>query len=306
MNLKEQQYVCTLAKCQTISRAAEELYISPSALSVYISNLEKYLGVKLFVRTGKSFVLTSLGSEYVKRAEKMLEMKTEFEELVRQELRTGHPPIRVGIQQRRAIYIVPETMKLFMEEYPDVEVIFRDGNQVDLITYFQEGSVDFVVTIYRGEFPDECHEEIAREQVLVALPEHHPANRYAYQVEQEKYPHLDMKYLDGETFVLPFANQSMRNTANRILEQTRIRPGRILETSCFDTIMNMVELGIGVGFNRLGYVKDMERYQGVRYYQIGADSFYSNLVLLYRKGRIFSDCEKRLIDILMENIRKRY
>ena len=44
MNLKEQQYVCTLARCQSISRAAEELFISPSALSVYISNLEKYLG----------------------------------------------------------------------------------------------------------------------------------------------------------------------------------------------------------------------------------------------------------------------
>lgn len=40
MNLKEQQYVCALARCQTISKAAEELYISPSALSVYISNLE--------------------------------------------------------------------------------------------------------------------------------------------------------------------------------------------------------------------------------------------------------------------------
>jgi len=44
MNLKEQQYVCTLARCQSLSRAAEELFISPSALSVYISNLEKYLG----------------------------------------------------------------------------------------------------------------------------------------------------------------------------------------------------------------------------------------------------------------------
>lgn len=53
MNLKEQQYVCTLARCQSLSRAAEELFISPSALSVYISNLEKYLGVRPFERTGK-------------------------------------------------------------------------------------------------------------------------------------------------------------------------------------------------------------------------------------------------------------
>ena len=65
MNLKEQQYVCTLARCQSLSRAAEELFISPSALSVYISNLEKYLGVRLFERTGrgKAFVLTSIGEE---------------------------------------------------------------------------------------------------------------------------------------------------------------------------------------------------------------------------------------------------
>ena len=78
MNLKEQQYVCTLARCQTISKAAEELYISPSALSVYISNLEKYLGISLFLRTGRSFVLTPIGEEYVSRARKMLEMKDEF------------------------------------------------------------------------------------------------------------------------------------------------------------------------------------------------------------------------------------
>ena len=65
MNLKEQQYVCTLARCQSLSRAAEELFISPSALSVYISNLEKQLGIQLFDRIGKQFTLTYAGELYV-------------------------------------------------------------------------------------------------------------------------------------------------------------------------------------------------------------------------------------------------
>ena len=47
------------------------------------------------------------------------------------ELHRSHPAIRVGIQQRRAISIVPEVLQRFMEKYPDVEVIFRDGNQAD-------------------------------------------------------------------------------------------------------------------------------------------------------------------------------
>ena len=172
MNLKEQQYVCTLARCQSLSRAAEELFISPSALSVYISNLEKYLGVRLFERTGrgKAFVLTSIGEEYVVRAEKMLELKAEFDGLVENELHKSYPAIRVGIQQRRAISIVPEALQRFMEKYPDVDVIFRDGNLGDLTCMYREGSVDFMVSIFRDELPDAVCQEIAKEPVLLALP----------------------------------------------------------------------------------------------------------------------------------------
>ena len=306
MNLKEQQYVCTLARCQTISKAAEELYISPSALSVYISNLEKYLGISLFLRTGRSFVLTPIGEEYVSRARKMLEMKDEFDCLVDHARRKAHPSIRIGIQQRRAISIAPELLKRFMEEYPDVEIIFRDGNQEELAAMYREGTVDFVVTMYRDELADVTYRELAKEQVLVALPADHPANAYAYQEDGDDYLHLDMIHLDRETFILPTMAQSMRKTAERIFEQNHIRPRRILEVAHFDIIISMVELGLGIGFNRLGYIKKMSRFQNVRYYYIGRDSFYSRLILAYRKGRVLTECENRLIEILYETVRKQY
>lgn len=306
MNLKEQLYVCTLARCQTISRAAEELYISPSALSVYISNLEKYLGLQLFLRTGRSFVLTSIGEEYVVRAERMLAMKDEFDGLVENALRKGHPPIRIGIQQRRAISVVPTALKRFMAEYPDVEVMFRDGNQNELEAMFREGSVDFMVSILRDELPDAFYQEIARERVLVALPKQHPANAFAYEKPGDAYKHLDMKHLDRETFILPSHAQSMRNTATRIFEQAGIRPKRIIEICHFDIIMSMVEQGLGIGFNRLGYVKDMQRFQNISYYLVGEDSYWSTLVMAYRKGRVLSDCESRLLEILSETIRDNY
>ena len=47
MNLKEQEYVCALAENGTITAAAKELFISQPALSIYINNLEKSLGVSL-------------------------------------------------------------------------------------------------------------------------------------------------------------------------------------------------------------------------------------------------------------------
>lgn len=62
MELKEQRYVCTLAEYGNLTRAADRLYISQPALSIYISNLEKHLGTPLFDREGKKFELTKLGN----------------------------------------------------------------------------------------------------------------------------------------------------------------------------------------------------------------------------------------------------
>ena len=306
MNLKEQLYVCTLARCHTISRAAEELYISPAALSIYISNLEKYLGVRLFDRTGKSFVLTAMGEEYVMRAEKMLEMKAEFDGILERTLKKGSQTIRIGIQQRRAISIAPETLSRFMKEYPEVEVVFKDGNQDELSKMYRDGLVDIMISMFRDEFADADYEEIVKEQVLAALPKEHPANAMAYEVLGDCFLHLDMKHLDRETFILPTPAQSMRATASRIFEQSRIRPGRIIEIAHFDIIMSMVNLGLGIGFNRAGYIRNMERFDNVNYYLIGPEPYCSSLLLATRKGHVFTEAETRLKEILIETIQKEY
>ena len=307
MNLKEQQYVCTLARCRNLSRAAEALFISPSALSVYISKLEKSLGVPLFERVGKekSFVLTSIGEEYVQRAEKMLEMKAEFDDLLKREQKKEQPTIRVGIQQRRAISMVPEVLARFKERYPDVELVFHDLVVADLKQMFKENAIDFMVSNFLEELPDTVYHEIAKEPVLLALPDTHPAIQYAYSVEGDAFQHLDLSYLDWETFIVPLPEQSMRRTADRIFRENHIHPKRLIEIGHFEIIMTMVNQGMGVGFNRLGYLSDMQRYEHVRYFLINRNAETSSFRLAYRKGHVLSACERALIEIIEETARKK-
>lgn len=307
MNLKEQQYVYTLARCRNLSRAAEALFISPSALSVYISNLEKNLGVPLFKREGKekTFVLTPIGEEYVQRAEKMLELKAEFDDLLEKELRKSHPVIRVGIQQRRAISMVPEVLARFKERFPDVELVFRDVVVADLKQMFKENAVDFMVSNFLEELPDTVYQEIVKEPVLLALPDTHPAIQYAYSVEGDAFPHLDLSYLDWETFIVPLPDQSMRRTAERIFRENHIHPKRLIEIGHFEIIMAMVNQGMGIGFNRLGYLSDMQRFEHVRYFLINREAETSSFRLAYRKGHVLSACERALIEIVEETVRER-
>ena len=306
MNLKEQQYVCTLARCRNLSRAAEALFISPSALSVYISKLEKSLGVPLFKRVGKekSFVLTSIGEEYVQRAEKMLEMKAEFDDLLKREQKK-QPVIRIGIQQRRAISMVPEVLARFKERYPDVELVFHDLVVADLKQMFKENAIDFMVSNFLEELPDTVYHEIAKEPVLLALPDTHPAIQYAYSVEGDAFLHLNLSHLDWETFIVPLPDQSMRRTADRLFRENHIHPKRLIEIGHFDIIMSMVNQGMGVGFNRLGYLSDMQRFEHVRYFLINREAETSSFRLAYRKGHVLSACERALIEIVEETVRER-
>ena len=62
---KNVQYILEVAKCGGITKAANNLYITPSALSKFVQAREEELNVQLFHRIGKRFVLTAAGEYYV-------------------------------------------------------------------------------------------------------------------------------------------------------------------------------------------------------------------------------------------------
>ena len=71
MNLQHLTYFNKIAECGVLSKAAEELFITPSALSRAITSLEEEVGVTLFDKKGRNIVLNRYGKvfyEYVKKA----------------------------------------------------------------------------------------------------------------------------------------------------------------------------------------------------------------------------------------------
>ena len=72
MNLKKLKYIVTIAELRSISKAANELFISQPSLSSILSNLEKELGVTLFNRSTSPLSLTYAGEKYVETANKTI------------------------------------------------------------------------------------------------------------------------------------------------------------------------------------------------------------------------------------------
>ena len=72
MNLREQEYICTIAKYRSITKAAKELNITQSALSLFVQNVEKRLGTPLFERYRKEVLPTYIGELYLESAQNIL------------------------------------------------------------------------------------------------------------------------------------------------------------------------------------------------------------------------------------------
>ena len=276
MDLKEQKYVCTLAECKSLTRASERLCISQPALSLYINNVEKILGARLFERNGRKFELTWLGKQYVEKASQMLELERQFEALRRQTERENAGQVRIGIAQ-------PAVLSVYEREWPQVDVVIREGNLADLTIMLKNRELDLVVLSQSDVTSEMEAVPLGMEDFLLILPGDHPLNEKAVPVEGSKFDFLDPHLLSGETIFLNTEMQSARRVEEKILKDYKVKPGRVRVVRNMELGAQLVAEGLGVGFIRQGYQKNIHYPKPVKYYTIDISRYGQDVVVAYRR-----------------------
>ena len=82
MDLKQLEYIVSIDNEKSISKAADKLFITQSALNQQLLKLEKELGVQLFVRRSHAMTPTFAGKIYLSSARRMLDMKNETYKII--------------------------------------------------------------------------------------------------------------------------------------------------------------------------------------------------------------------------------
>lgn len=113
-----------ICRLKSISRAAEELFLSQSSLSVRIKTLENELGTTLFLRKKgqREIVLTQTGKEFYDIAMAYEKVMGRIEKI----RRDHHEKLRVSSLNSLATYILPESYALFVERYPETGLVIQD------------------------------------------------------------------------------------------------------------------------------------------------------------------------------------
>ncbi|MFR3006811.1 MAG: LysR family transcriptional regulator [Blautia faecis] len=79
MTLNQLRYFCTASRCHSITKAAEELYVTQPTVSVAIRDLEIEFGISLFYRKGNQLILTQEGEELYEKATYILQYCNELQ-----------------------------------------------------------------------------------------------------------------------------------------------------------------------------------------------------------------------------------
>lgn len=123
VNLELYRVFYTVAKCGSLTKAAEELYISQPAVSQSIKQLESQLGISLFNRTHRGMELSAQGGKVIfHKIEQALSLFGEAETMISQINTSATGTIRIGASDTIFEYVLAEKIVEFHEKYPAVKI----------------------------------------------------------------------------------------------------------------------------------------------------------------------------------------
>lgn len=177
--LKQIKYFQAVVRCKSFTQAAEECYISQSAISQQIQALEQELGVKLLERKNRKFSVTPAGEHFYKKS---LVLTADFEKLCRETVRIARedaPQLCIGYLKCYNGREFQQAVAEFTEKYPDIALHIINGNHEELYDELRLGRVDLVLNDQRRAFSDEyvnsilttceCYIEIAGRSPIAGM-----------------------------------------------------------------------------------------------------------------------------------------
>ena len=178
MNLptvKQLRYLSALAEHQHFGRAAQSCFVSQSALSTAINELEQNLGVVLFER-GSTILLTDIGHKLVLEARSILNRLDNFCEHARQSKGSFNSDLRFGVIPTIAPFLLPNILNPMQQLYGANKLFIREDLSPNLIELLHRGQLDLLLFALPYETAKFEVEPLFEDPLVLCLPNDHQLN----------------------------------------------------------------------------------------------------------------------------------
>jgi len=169
---KQLLYLCALAEHRHFGRAAGFCFVSQSALSTGINELERNLGVTLFER-GSSILLTEVGEQLAKQAQDVLNQLNNFVEHAKQAQGEFQSDLRLGVIPTIAPFLLPKIIQPISQKYDSSHLYIREDLSPNLLELLGKGELDVLLFALPYDTANFHTQALFEDELVVCISKDH-------------------------------------------------------------------------------------------------------------------------------------
>lgn len=256
LSTQEIQYVLTVAETGSMTKAAEKLFISQSALSQAIMKTEVNIGVPLFDRDKKKLPLTEAGKLFVKNGAKIIQYMEQIELDIQKRALLTQEQLRIGIPYYLGSQIMPPALKAYHQKYPEIQVLLLEKSSCQLEDELLRQAIDLAVLPLPFQSSKIIYEPLFEGPMCLLIPADSPL----LQCCQGEPRRIDLSKLGDVPFISTDAQIGQRSAVvfDLMMKRARISPKTVFISKNFSTVKQMVACGMGVALIPSVYVSEEE------------------------------------------------
>lgn len=285
--LKQLQAFCHAAQAQSMSKAAEKMFLSQPSISLLIKALEKDMGGHLFERRGPRIRLTTEGKMLLDLAMPLVEGIDSLAESFQEQcnnLVTGSLNIAAG--ESTTLYLLPDIVSRFTERYPQIQVNLHNVPGREGLALVQKGEVDFAVGPMLGVPDDIWYTPLISYEPVLITPLGHPLTAKS---------RVSLQDISLYSLIMPPQSMSTRNIIDVVFQQHNIDFKVQMEAGGWEVIKKYVEMALGISIVTSICLTGNEKLSRIPLTDYFPIRSYG---LVLRRGKFISPAARRFIDIM--------
>jgi LysR family transcriptional regulator for metE and metH len=236
LELRHLKTLAALAETGSVAKAAGRVFLTPSALSHQLKDLESHYGARLVDRAARPLKLTPAGRTLVEAAEDVFRRLKEAESRLGRGADQRAGELRIAIECHSCFDWLMPAMDAFRAKWPAVEMDLVSGFHPDPVGLIKEGKADLVVVSRKEKRDDVAYHPLFRYEVVGLLSKRHPL---------AKKPFLVPTDFAAETFITYPIPDDRLDAVRDFLSPAKVYPAR-RTTQMTVAILQLVASGRGV------------------------------------------------------------
>ena len=236
-NLNRYRLFCTVAECESISKAAELNYISQPAISKAITKMEESLGTVLFNRNHRGVTLTDEGKVFYDELKSAFDIIKAGEDKLRSINELGIGRLRLGASSVLCKAMLLPYLKGFINENPHIKITIECQSSSRIHKMLMDGVIDVGLMVKPDNMTELSFISLGEiEDIFTATPNY--LDNLALRNESDIFEIANIMLLDSELL--------SSHHLDKFLQENNIDPTHILEVSNMDMLIEFTKIGMGV------------------------------------------------------------